>query len=75
MAAIAVRPSIAKSPPEEIVELACTYRIWYTCRNGEEWLFLHGGVLVALHGFIKKTQKTSAGELTLARKRQKDLKS
>jgi phage-related protein len=38
-------------------------------------LCLHGGVLVALHGFIKKTQKTSAGELTLARKRQKDLKS
>ena len=36
---------------------------------------LHKGQLVALHGFIKKTQKTPDDELTLARKRQKELKS
>ena len=38
-------------------------------------LCLHEGVLVALHGFIKKTQKTPDDELALARKRQKELKS
>ena len=36
---------------------------------------LHKGQLVALHGFIKKTQKTPDDELALARKRQKELKS
>ena len=34
---------------------------------------LHKGRLVALHGFIKKTQKTPDNELTLAKKRQKEL--
>ena len=34
---------------------------------------LHKGRLVALHGFIKKTQKKPDDELTLARKRQKEL--
>ena len=38
-------------------------------------LCLDEGVLVALHAFIKKTQKTPDDELTLARKRQKELKS
>jgi phage-related protein len=38
-------------------------------------LCLHEGSLVALHGFIKKTQKTPDDELALARKRQKELKS
>ena len=33
------------------------------------------GVLVALHAFIKKTQKTPPPELTVARKRLKELKS
>ena len=33
------------------------------------------GVLVALHGFIKKTQKTPESELALARRRMKELKS
>ena len=33
------------------------------------------GVLVALHAFIKKTQKTPDDELSQARKRQKELKS
>ena len=36
---------------------------------------LHKGKLVALHGFIKKSQKTPDDELILARKRQKELKS
>ncbi len=31
------------------------------------------GVLVALHGFVKKTQKTPDHELALARRRQKEL--
>jgi phage-related protein len=38
-------------------------------------LCLDEGALVALHAFIKKTQKTPDDELTLARKRQKELKS
>jgi phage-related protein len=29
--------------------------------------------LVALHGFIKKTRATPTGDLTMARKRQKEL--
>ena len=33
------------------------------------------GVLVALHAFIKKTQKTPPSELAVARKRLKELKS
>ena len=36
---------------------------------------LEEGVLVALHAFIKKTQKTPDEDLALARKRQKELKS
>jgi len=38
-------------------------------------LCLDEGTLVALHAFVKKTQKTPEDELTLARKRQKELKS
>jgi phage-related protein len=38
-------------------------------------LCLDEGVLVALHAFIKKTQKTPDDELTTARKRQKELTS
>lgn len=38
-------------------------------------LRLDEGVLVALHAFIKKTQKTPDDELKLARKRQKEMKS
>jgi phage-related protein len=36
---------------------------------------LDEGVLVALHAFIKKSQKTPGDELAVARKRQKDLHS
>lgn len=38
-------------------------------------LCLDDGALVALHAFIKKTQKTPDDELALARKRHKELKS
>lgn len=38
-------------------------------------LCFHAGGLVALHGFIKKTQKTPDSELALARQRQKELNS
>jgi phage-related protein len=34
---------------------------------------VHAGQLVALHGFIKKTQKTPDDELKKARKRQKEI--
>jgi phage-related protein len=33
----------------------------------------HDGTLVALHAFVKKTQKTPDDELALARRRQKEL--
>jgi phage-related protein len=33
---------------------------------------VHGGHIVVLHGFIKKTQKTPDDELALARKRKKE---
>jgi phage-related protein len=33
----------------------------------------HGGELYALHGFVKKTEKTAENELALARKRQKEV--
>ena len=36
---------------------------------------LREGMLVALHAFIKKTQKTPSGEMALARKRWKELES
>jgi phage-related protein len=36
-------------------------------------LFCHtGGRILALHGFIKKTQKTPQGDLELARKRKRE---
>jgi len=38
-------------------------------------LRFNDGVLVALHAFIKKTQKTPDDELAMARKRQKELKA
>jgi phage-related protein len=33
----------------------------------------YGGRLVALHAFVKKTQKTPSSDLGIARKRMKDL--
>ena len=36
-------------------------------------LCLHQQTLVVLHGFIKKTQKTPAEELTLAKRRLKEI--
>lgn len=38
-------------------------------------LCLNDGVLVALHAFIKKTQKTIDDELATTRKRQEELKA
>ena len=45
-----------------------------TRRTARVLLCLHAEHLVALHGFIKKTRTTPEGDLTLARKRQKELK-
>ena len=44
-----------------------------TRRTARVLLCLHSEQLVALHGFIKKTRTTPAGDLALARKRQKEL--
>src|SRR5256885_15006623 len=33
----------------------------------------HQGALVVLHGFIKKTQKTTPGDLVIARRRMKEV--
>ncbi len=38
-------------------------------------LCLDEGVLVALHAFVKKTQKTPEDELALVRRRQRELQS
>ncbi len=43
-------------------------------RIARVFLCFDEGVLVAVHAFIKKTQKTPDEELALARKRQKELK-
>ena len=36
-------------------------------------LCFHAGMLVVLHGFIKKTQKTPAEDLTIAKRRMKEV--
>jgi phage-related protein len=33
----------------------------------------HDGALYALHGFIKKTQKTPAGDLAIAQRRKREV--
>jgi phage-related protein len=38
------------------------------------FFILHDGIIVLLHGFIKKTQKTPNNEITIALKRIKQLK-
>jgi phage-related protein len=45
-----------------------------TRRTARVLLCLHAEHLVALHGFIKKTRTTPETDLSLARKRQKELK-
>lgn len=42
-------------------------------REGRVLFGFHDGTLIALHAFIKKTQKTPADELALARKRLKEV--
>ena len=42
-------------------------------REARVMVGFYEGELIALHGFIKKTQKTAAADLTLARQRMKDL--
>lgn len=44
-----------------------------TKRTARVLICLHRDHLVALHGFIKKTRTTQAGELELALRRQKEL--
>lgn len=42
-------------------------------RIARVFLCFYGGCLIALHGFIKKTKVTPKEDLTLARKRQKEI--
>jgi phage-related protein len=42
-------------------------------RTARVLFHLHGGRLIVLHALIKKTQKTPATDLSLARKRMKDV--
>jgi phage-related protein len=44
-------------------------------REARVFFGFHDGMLVALHAMIKKTQKTPAEDLTLARQRFKELQS
>jgi phage-related protein len=44
-------------------------------REARVFFGFHEGILVALHAIIKKTQKTPAVELALARQRLKDVRS
>ena len=53
-------------------ELRCTLP---SQRIARLLLCFHRGTLVVLHGFIKKTQKTSAADLALARQRMKEVTS
>lgn len=43
-------------------------------RIGRVLFCVHAGCMVLLHGFIKKTQRTPAFELDLAKKRKKDFR-
>ena len=53
-------------------------RVWLKAlpsqRIARVLIAFHDGVLVALHGFIKKTQKTPDEALSLARKRLKEIR-
>jgi phage-related protein len=44
-------------------------------RIGRVLFFIHGGQMVLLHGFIKKTQQTPDQELDLAVKRKKEIEN
>jgi len=53
------------------IVLRCAfYRAASGIEPAKEWL--EGSTMIILHGFQKKTQQTPAGELRLARQRQKD---
>jgi phage-related protein len=44
-------------------------------REARVFFGFHAGMLIAVHAFIKKTQKTPADELALARDRLKEAQS
>jgi phage-related protein len=44
-------------------------------REARVFFGFHEGMLIALHAIIKKTRKTPAEDLTLARQRLKDIQS
>jgi phage-related protein len=44
-------------------------------REGRVLFGFHEGILIALHAFIKKTQKTAPTDLALARQRFKEMSS
>jgi phage-related protein len=44
-------------------------------REARVFFGFHGGALIALHAFVKKSQRTPADELTLARQRLREVAS
>jgi phage-related protein len=50
----------------------CVRRFRASGYPGSSYAF-HDQTLVVLHGFIKKTQKTPAGDLALAKRRMKEI--
>ena len=49
-------------------------RIKLKNRQARIFYVLHDGIIVLLHGFVKKTQKTPSNELEIAQKRAKQIK-
>lgn len=49
-------------------------RIKLKNRQARIFYILHDGIIVLLHGFVKKTQKTPSNELEIAQKRAKQIK-
>jgi len=57
-------------------EPACEVRLTLRSRREARVLFgFYEGMLVALHAFIKKTQKTAPEDLAIARQRLKEMSS
>jgi phage-related protein len=61
---------LVRSLKEGLWEVRCTLP---NQRIARLILCFHEGTLVVLHGFIKKTRKTPAEDLTLARRRMKEV--
>ena len=63
---------LVRSLKRGIWELRCTLP---SQRIARVLLCFHQGMLILLHGFVKKTQRTPAADLALARQRMKEVMS